>query len=238
MKKYFKMMGWLLCLALTSVVLQSCDDDDDDDYYYMDMTPNAIVSVYSNSDGHPMLVLNDSTVLWPVNLRNELYGGKRMRAFVNLRTPKESELDGGIYGDSLQNTFVNWIDTIRTKEMAVDKDTLNDSIYGNDPLEIVDDWVTCVEDGFLTIRFRTIFGSGKVHTLNLVKGSNSNEVVIHHDADGDLRGNLADGMMAFSLQKLGLTPGTTQELTVKWNSFSGTKEHKFTYRVPLRFGQQ
>ena len=44
MKRYFRMMGLLLCLSLASVALQGCDNDDDDDYY-RDMTPNAIVSV-------------------------------------------------------------------------------------------------------------------------------------------------------------------------------------------------
>ena len=135
--------------------------DDDDEYYYDVNVPNAIVSIASNGNGHPILVLNDSTQLYPVNLRSELYGGKRMRAFVSLRQPKDSELSDGIYADGLKNVYVNWIDTIRTKEMAPDQGLKNDSVYGNDPLEIVDDWTTCVEDGFLTIRFRTLFGNDR-----------------------------------------------------------------------------
>ena len=118
--------------------------------------------------------------------------------------------------------------------MAPDQGLKNDSVYGNDPLEIVDDWTTCVEDGFLTIRFRTLFGNGKTHILNLVKGPADNEVVVHQNANGDVRGTMGDGVIAFSLQKLGLQPGTTHQLTVKWNSFSGMKSHTFTYRVPKR----
>lgn len=232
------MMGLLLCLSLASVALQGCDNDDDDDYY-LDMTPNAIVSVYSaDNGGHPLLALNDSTTLYPVNLGSRLYGGKRVRAFVNLRQANDSELNNGIYADGMENVYVNWIDTIRTKEMATDMGAKNDSIYGTDPLEIVNDWTTCVEDGFLTLRFRSLFTAGNTHILNLVKGAAPNEVVIHQNARGDLRGQMGDGIIAFSLQQLGLAPGTTQQLVVKWNSYSGEKSHTFTYRVPRRFGQQ
>lgn len=227
------MIVGLVLFVVSSALLQSCSDDDDE-YYYDVNVPNAIVSIASNGNGHPILVLNDSTQLYPVNLRSELYGGKRMRAFVSLRQPKDSELSDGIYADGLKNVYVNWIDTIRTKEMAPDQGLKNDSVYGNDPLEIVDDWTTCVEDGFLTIRFRTLFGNGKTHILNLVKGSDDNEVVVHQNANGDVRGTMGDGIIAFSLQKLGLQPGTTHQLTVKWNSFSGMKSHTFTYRVPKR----
>lgn len=225
------MMLGLMALVVSAALLQSCSDDDDD-YYYDDNMPNAIVSVYTDTNGHPLLVLNDSTTLYPVNMKSELYGGKRMRAFVNLRSPKDTELGDGIMADGMENVFVNWIDTIRTKEMAQDMGAKNDSVYGTDPLEIVNDWATCVEDGFLTIRFRTLFGNGKTHILNLVKGTADNEVVVHQNANGDVRGTMGDGVIAFSLQKLGLQPGTTHQLTVKWNSFSGMKSHTFTYRVP------
>ena len=225
------MMLGLMALVVSAALLQSCSDDDDD-YYYDDNMPNAIVSVYTDTNGHPLLVLNDSTTLYPVNMKSELYGGKRMRAFVNLRSPKDTELGDGIMADGMENVFVNWIDTIRTKEMAQDMGAKNDSVYGTDPLEIVNDWTTCVEDGFLTIRFRTLFGNGKTHILNLVKGTADNEVVVHQNANGDVRGTMGDGVIAFSLQKLGLQPGTTHQLTVKWNSFSGMKSHTFTYRVP------
>lgn len=225
------MMLGLMALVVSAALLQSCSDDDDD-YYYDDNMPNAIVSVYTDTNGHPLLVLNDSTTLYPVNMKSELYGGKRMRAFVNLRSPKDTELGDGIMADGMENVFVNWIDTIRTKEMAQDMGAKNDSVYGTDPLEIVNDWATCVEDGFLTIRFRTLFGNGQTHVLNLVKGSTDTEVVIHQNANGDVRGMMGDGVIAFSLQNLGLAPGSTQQLTVKWNSYSGMKSHTFTYRVP------
>lgn len=46
-------------------------------------------------------------------------------------------------------------DTIRTKPASQDMGELNDSYYGTDKLEIIRDWVTIGEDGYLTLIVRT-----------------------------------------------------------------------------------
>ena len=50
---------------------------------------------------------------------------------------------------------INWLDSIRTKVMAKNLGDSNAKTYGNDPLEVVNDWVSIAEDGYLTLRFRT-----------------------------------------------------------------------------------
>ena len=64
----------------------------------------------------------------------------------------------------------------------------------------------------------------------LVKGANSYEVVLHHDAKGDVRGVVRDGYVAFRLNDLPDTHGKTVDLTLKWQSFSGPKSVKFKYK--------
>ena len=54
---------------------------------------------------------------------------------------------------------VNWIDSIATKPMAPNLGDKNKDEYGDDPVEIVRDWVTIAEDGYLTLRFRTYWGT-------------------------------------------------------------------------------
>ena len=39
----------------------------------------------------------------------------------------------------------------------------NNRTYGNDPVEILNDWVTIAEDGYLTLRFATRWGNGQPH---------------------------------------------------------------------------
>lgn len=218
--KHIKFIATLLLLASTMPVLQSCLDDDNDDNNYSMQYPSAIVTV-KNEGGKLMLQLDDSTKLYPSNITKPPYGDKEVRALVNYNKVNSSNIN---------SVYVNWIDSIRTKNMAADLGTNNDTKYGTDPVEIVKDWVTVVEDGYLTLRFRTYFGYNITHELNLVKGSNPYEVVLHHNANGDKSGILKDGLIAFKLDSLPNTEGKTIDLTVKWNSFSGEKTAKFKYR--------
>ena len=217
--KHIKFIATLLLLASTMPVLQSCLNDDDDNNYSMQY-PSAIVTV-KNEVGKLMLQLDDSTKLYPSNITKPPYGDKEVRALVNYNKVNSNDVN---------SVYVNWIDSIRTKNMAADLGTSNDAKYETDPLEIVKDWVTVVEDGYLTLRFRTYFGNQITHELNLVKGSNPYEVVLHHNANGDKSGILKDGLIAFRLDALPDTQGKTVDLTVKWNSFSGEKTTTFKYR--------
>ncbi|MDN5554574.1 MULTISPECIES: NigD1/NigD2 family lipoprotein [Prevotella] len=218
--KHIKFIATLLLLASTMPVLQSCLNDDNDDSNYSMQYPSAIVTV-KNEGGKLMLQLDDSTKLYPSNITKPPYGDKEVRALVNYNK---------INSSNTNSVYVNWIDSIRTKNMVADLGTNNDTKYGTDPVEIVNDWVTVVEDGYLTLRFRTYFGYNVTHELNLVKGSNPYEVVLHHNANGDKSGILKDGLIAFKLDSLPDTEGKTVDLTVKWNSFSGEKTAKFKYR--------
>lgn len=221
-------LTWACALmVVASMVFPSCLDDDDNDNYYATVLPNAIVTLKNNpSDGTFYMQLDDSTTLVPTNIEQHPYENKELRAFVNV-TQKSSSQRKRNY-----DVHVNWIDTVRTKTMDLDLGAeANVTTYGNDPLEIVNDWATVVEDGYLTIRFRTYFNSGRVHYLRLVKGENPYEMVLHHDARGDLRGQIMDGYIAFRLNELPDTGDETVKLTLKWNSFSGEKSTQFKYRT-------
>lgn len=218
--KYYVMS---LLLILSVGAFSSCDDDDDDAGRYY---PDAVVTV-KQAHGETIFQLDDSTQLYPVNLTQSAFV-KEVRAFVNFREAKESE----IKNKEMKNVYVNWVDTIRTKEMAEDKGADNNKTYGNDPIEIVNDWTTVCEDGYLTLRMRSYFSPGAVHYINLVKGSGPYEVVLHQDARGDtLYGYPADAVMAFRLDKLPDTKGKYVDLTMKYRSYSGEKSIKFKYRT-------
>mgnify|MGYP001219974755 CR=1 FL=1 len=98
------------------------------------------------------------------------FGDKEVRALVNYDEVSES---GGRYDKAVQ---VNWIDSILTKSIAPDLGSENDVVYGTDPVEIVNDWVTIAEDGYLTLRFRTKWGDyNKAHFVNLLLGQNPSD---------------------------------------------------------------
>ena len=219
--KKFKLALLLLIAAVTTISLQSCDDDSD----YFNPVPNAIVTVKNTESGTFFMQLDDNTTLFPANIQKSPFGDKEVRAFVNF-TKNEEKVEGFTY-----SVNINWIDSIVTKPMAVDKLEENSKVYGTDPLEIVDSPETCVEDGYFTIRFRTYFGNRDKHVLNLVKGKDDYEVILYHDAREDVGAYVADGVIAFRLDKLPDTNGETVDLKIRWKSFSGDKAAVFKYKT-------
>ncbi len=221
MKTKLWMMSALVALV-AAAALQSCNDDDDNRNLAY---PNALVTLKTNASGTFFLQLDDSTTVIPTNMKASPYGKKEVRALANIN------MDAKEPKDHVKSGYVNWLDSILTKNMAPNLGDKNDATYGNDPVELVKDWTTLVEDGYLTLRFRTYFGYGKRHVLNLIPTGKPYEVELRHNAQGDDRRVVRDGLVAFRLSSLPDTQGKEVELTVKWKSFSGDKSAKFKYRT-------
>ena len=212
-------------VVATSIGFQSCLDDDDNNAYYL-RYPNALVTVKEAADGAFFLQLDDKTTLLPTNVKTSPFGDKEVRALMNY-----SEVDEAS-GEYTKAVHINWIDSILTKPIAPDLGEENDKIYGTDPVEIVNDWVTLAEDGYLTLRFRTVWGGSQKYFVNLLLGQNPDnpyEVEFRHNAYGDTYGKTDDGLVAFKLDELPDTEGKTVKLKLKWKSFSGDKSAEFGY---------
>ncbi len=224
--KTLKLFLMATSVLFTSLTFQSCLDDNDD-YHYGYLIPNALVTVKPVSDNSFFLQLDDSTTLLPANITSSPFGDKEVRALVNF-----SEVNKPSEGYS-KAVHINWIDSILTKQIAPDLGVDNDSVYGSDPVEMVKDWVTIAEDGYLTLRFRTLWGDrSKAHFVNLLVSqdpANPYEVEFRHNAYGDVYGTEGDGLVAFKLDSLPDTQGKTVKLKLKWKSFSGDKSAEFDY---------
>lgn len=208
------------------LILPSCLDDDDD---VSRLYPNALVTVKEAADETVYFQLDETTTLLPVNITSHPFDSKEVRALVNYEEVDDSSEE---YDQAVR---VNWIDSIRTKPMAPNLGEDNDNEYGNDPVEIVSDWVTIAEDGYLTLRFRTMWSQlGITHYVNLIPTNNPEnpyEVQFKHDANGDVSGRVGDGLVAFRLDQLPDTEGETVKLKLIWDSFNGEKSMEFDYRT-------
>lgn len=213
------------------MMLPSCINDDDSSEL---LRPTALVTVCPNADGSFIMQLDDETRLVPTNLKSSPFGAKEVRALVNYTETNVSPQD-----KKVRNVEVNWLDSIRTK-LPVETLGKQDEIkYGNDPVEIVQDWVTVAEDGYLTLRIRTLWGSPHAtHILNLVTGTNpedSYELELRHDAKGDKNGRWGDALIAFNLNKLPRGDAGIAKIKLKWKSFTGDKSAKFEIKMrPLK----
>lgn len=216
-----------LGLAASFIAMQSCNDDD---YYYYPSVyrPTALVTVRPISDNEFVMHLDDSTVLYPANLTSSPFGDKEVRALVKFTYDEKYEETNKVY--------VHWLDSIRTKMPVISQGEENDKVYGNDPIEIVKDWVTVAEDGYLTLRIRTRWGaSDKPHIINLLASTNPEnpyELELRHDAQGDTRGEMGDALIAFNLNQL-LADGNPEDIRIKlnWESFSGPKSKEFDLKL-------
>lgn len=226
--KNYSLLRKTFCLTLAVIGLSSLSSClNDDDNTYEKMIPNALVTAKTDGDDTFFLQLDEQTTLLPVNMASSPFGEKEVRALVNYEEVEESS---GKYSKAVQ---INWIDSILTKPIAPDLGEDNDSVYGNDPIEILNDWVTIAEDGYLTLRFMTNWDYGsQPHYVNLLRtdnAANPYEVEFRHNAYGDVYGELSSALVAFDLSQLPDTDGKTVKLTLKWKSFSGEKSTEFDY---------
>lgn len=219
-KVHFLGIIGMLCMPFLS---QSCSNDDEVYVWYN--APNALVTVKGGTESC-YLQLDDETALWPVNMPTSPFGGKEVRALVNFR---DAEGDG----NGMRAVYINWIDSILTKPVMPDLAEENDAVYGSDPVEVLNNWVTIVEDGYLTLRFSALWGNqGIAHRINLLSGGNPDnpyEVELRHDACGDTPVWKGDALVAFNLGSLPDTEGETVKLTLVWQTSKGKRTAEFDY---------
>lgn len=216
--------------AISFAGIQSCSKNDNNDYdlYF----PDALVTVKPVSDTEFYLQVDDKTALLPVCTTKLPFGKKEVRALVNYT---ETEMPEGSDKEKFAGAVkINWIDSLLTKQSKPDMGEDNDKTYGNDPVEIeLNNWMTVVEDGYITLAFATIWGNSNIkHEVNLITGGNPEnpyEVEFRHNAHGDTCGTAGNGLVAFRLNNLPDTEGETVKLKLKWNSFRGPKSVEFDY---------
>ncbi|GIJ94841.1 NigD1/NigD2 family lipoprotein [Capnocytophaga stomatis] len=222
----FKFSMYALGLFAAVLSLQSCLKDDN---IIDTLRPTAVVTVRPQSDGSFFLQLDDVTRLNPTNMKKSPFKDKEVRALVNYTKEKTDTKQ------KIENVHINWIDSIRTKKPVPDLGAENDAKYGNDPIEIVRDWLTVAEDGYLTLRVRTQWSRANVkHSINLLTGANSEnpyEVELRHDAKGDVGGPMGEALIAFNLNELPRKDAQKVKLKLKWKSFNGEKSAEFDLQL-------
>lgn len=211
-------------LGFGMLTLPSCLDDDDS---YVSRMPTALVTVCPNADGSFIMQLDNNTQLEPANMKKSPFGDKEVRALVNY--------SDAVVGSGIRRVHVNWLDSIRTKLPVESLADRNDEVYGNDPIEIIRDWVTVAEDGYITLRIRTRWGTTATnHYVNLLTGTNPDdpyEFELRHDANDDVWGEWGDALIAFNLNNLPRPNGDDVKIKLKWKSFDGDKTAEFDLKM-------
>ena len=96
---------------------------------------------------------------------------------------------------------------------------------GDDPVDILTDWMTSLEDGFLTLHY-SIPTSGSVkHDFSIHPGKSAYEWQLVHNAHGDTKGSLNEGIVCFDVsQWLPDTDGKTVQLSLDYIDLNNTNK--------------
>ena len=227
--KKIKTLMLLMAVALTAVSLQSCDTDCDDDCYPAFNLATVTLKAPRTEGAKWYMQLDDSTVIYAKNIASHPYENKELRAYIRYNEFEKDMASSKLPYEYSANILT--IDTILTKKMDPMVENMAGE-YGNDPVEVVNSWETVAEDGYMNIRFRTRWGSNTKHRVTLVHRTDVEDpytVEFPHNANGDVNGQVADGMVAFRLDDCFNEGDKPIEITLKWKSYSGEKTAKFKY---------
>lgn len=209
-------------IAASILALASCNQKQSPDYTLV--YPNALVTVKTSAEDVFYLQLDDNTTLLPVNAQKSPFGKKEVRALCNLEFLEEK-------ADKFDRKVrLNWIDSVRTKStvFTLGTEELDKFSYGDAPIEVYNNWVTVLEDGYLTLSFCGYWGNPYIkHSIDLVAGVDPDEPYLldlrHNNLEDKMNSGAvkANGIIAFKLNNLPDTMGETVKLKIRYNSIYG-----------------
>ncbi len=219
----FKFAALAFAAALTVPVVSSCSLDDSS--YDIDPSrPDAIVTVKTLESGETYFQVDGKTTLLPVDWKNPYKGETRAL----LRFEELPDANSGSFSKSVR---VVWIDSVLTKKAVLYTEEFKKG--ADDPIELIGDWLTICEDGYLTLHFAAWWGADnkKPHYVNLGIDQATRNLYLRHDVNGDVANcRPAEGIVSFKIDELLTDAKDGDEMTLHWTATGGEKkEAKLKY---------
>ena len=125
--------------------------------------------------------------------------------------------------------LVEWADPLNVGEISTEPQNRQ-----GDPMSVILDWMTGLEDGFVTLHYAVPSQGNASHGFCLCPGAAENEFRLIHDAHGDNEGDLSDGLVCFDVSSLlPDTEGKTVTLSLTYLNLDKTsKTLTVDYRSP------
>lgn len=125
--------------------------------------------------------------------------------------------------------LVEWAAPVDVGEVSSEAQTRQ-----GDPVSVIRDWMTNLEDGFVTLHYASPSKGIASHGFCLCPGEKENEYRLIHDANGDTEGDLTDGLICFDVASLlPDTEGKTVTLSLTYIDLDKTsKTLTVDYRSP------
>lgn len=185
---------------------------------------DAIVTVKQAENQSVYFQVDDVSRLYPLNYEQPYTGPKRLAC--SLIEYKNRTVDNN---RNYHLGLVKWFEEVvpgRVEAAGEDGATYQP----DDGIDVLDDWMTSLEDAFLTIHYSTFWGDGSVaYRLVLVKtGPADFRLLLYRNGDEKLEEG--DALVCFDLNEyLPQTDG--MDITLKWSTGAGEPSEKvFRFR--------
>jgi hypothetical protein len=218
--------GWALGLLLA---LSGCAKSDYETGTFptdaADGGTTLAIGTFRIQEGVPTVRIDAATLAYVTNRQDvaDLADGTRIFFEYSARNVQ------GIPDFCTEAVYVHWASALDVGDIRYDL-----QYSDGDPVDVVKDWITTLEDGFLTIHY-SVYASGSVqHDFSLYPTASLYGYRLVHDAHGDSGGSLTDGIICFPVGALlPDTGGQTVTLSLDYLNLQNTRTRlTVDYRSP------
>ena len=177
------------------------------------------VATLRSQDGTRFLRLDPKSVGYILNPGDVADIPDGTRVFVQYKEVSEKRPDF-----CTESVWVDWATPLDVGQVSSIKYEASSELMVSNPMDIVLDWITSLEDGFLTLHY-TIPASGEEkHWFGLYQSAlDPSHFYLRHDAQGDTEGSLTDGIICFPVENLlPDTGGKTVTLSLTYLNLKNT----------------
>ena len=226
------------CVALAAVLTAvgcakymgdvQLDPFDSSKFTLEDSEQSLAIGTLGSKDGDRYVKLSENTSSKVMNPDIVADIPDHTRVFLEFRYVVAS-LWSSSYTDAILVEWASPIDqgslSLLNFEESFGAESIQSATYG-DPMDIVPDWMTTLEDGFLTLHYQIPTSGEKKHTFALYRSLfNYNDYYLVHNADGDTKGSVTDGIVCFDVAAiLPKTEGKTVELSFVYIDLNHTEK--------------
>ena len=219
-------VAWAVLLLMVSACAKMLDAPGD---YYADpriQDDEMAIGTLRSRDGIRYIRVDESSVGMIVNpeMVEDYPDGTRM--YIRYRCVVISSTVPDYCTDAI---LVEWVSPLDMGEVSPVRLTRQ-----GDPMTVFKNWMTSIEDGFLTVSYAAPQDGETIHKFCVCPGEKENEFHLIHDANGDLDGKPYTGLVCFYVASmLPDTKGKTVTLSLTYLELDNTiKTLTFDYRSP------
>lgn len=199
---------------------------------YVDQEDLLAVATLHIQEGIRYLRLDSRSVGYIVNQDDVADIPDKTRVFVQYKTVQSDRPD--FCTESIWVDWATFLDVGSISVLSFEESYSDQSFRSSAPVDIILDWITSLEDGFLTLHYMIPASGDNKHTFTLYRSWEGNgcHFYLVHEAQGDTEGSMTDGIVCFPVESL--LPDTGGETVTLSLTYLNLKNTPTTLTVDYR----